>query len=357
MKKYKKKGARIMKQRADGRWVKSKTINGKRIDFYSKEKTEKAALKDIEKQMIEYSQYQSRSKTFGELAEEWKYQHIDEVSYKTWQGYAAHYNRAVKEFGNTEVNNITIPDVQKYVNKLAKQRLAHKTVKSALNVLSLIFDYAIMEKQININPCQYAKIPQGLTRKERELPDEEQIEKVIDGVNCHFGEFAYLLLHTGLRRGEALALHSDNIDFEKKLIYVRQSVYFKSNRPELKPPKTEAGNREVFLLDCLIPILKNKKGYIFGGETPMSEQAFRRAWERYQKESGVTITPHQLRHAFATILYENDINAKSAQKLLGHSDYKVTLQIYTHISQRKKDSDFEKLNTWSAQSKISQTTE
>lgn len=346
-----------MKQRADGRWVKSKTINGKRIDFYSKEKTERAALKDIEYQMIEYSEQKQRIKTFGEFAEEWKYQHIEEISYKTWQGYNAHYKRAVEEFGEKPIDGIAIPDIQKYVNRLAKQKFAHKTVKSALNVVSLIFDYAIMERKLDFNPCQYVKIPQGLSRNERELPDETQITKVINGVNCHFGEFAYLLLHTGLRRGEALALHSDNIDFDKKLIYVKQSVYFKSNRPELKPPKTEAGKREVFLLDSLIPILKDKKGFIFGGESPMTEQAFRRAWERYMKESGVTITPHQLRHAYATVLYENNIDAKSAQKLLGHSDYKVTLQIYTHISQKKKDSDFEKLNAWSNQYQVSQKTE
>ena len=336
-----------MKQRADGRWVKVKVINGKSVSFYSKKKTEKAAVKDIESQMLQYVEQTSKKKLFKEIAEDWKYEHMEGLSYKTWQGYSAHYNRAVKEFGETNISDIQTADVQNFITRLAKQKYAFKTVKHALNVISLIFDFAIMKKQISQNPCAYVKIPQGLERNERQLPNQEQIQKVIKSVNCHFGTFAYLLLFTGLRRGEALALHSDNIDFEKQIIKVTQSVYFRSNRPELKEPKTKAGYRQVYLLDCLIPILENKKGFIFGGESPMTEQAFRRAWERYAKESGVTVTPHQLRHAYATMLYDSGIEAKSAQKLLGHSDIKITLQTYTHISEERQKDDFKKLNSWS----------
>ena len=342
-----------MKQRADGRWVKTKNFNGKRITFYSKAKTERAAIRDIENQMMKYAEKITRTKKFAEIAEAWKEEHIENVSYKTWQGYNAHYNRALYEFGDYLISEIDVPDVQNYINRLGKQQYSQKTVKSALSVISLIFDQAIIEKQIAINPCKFVKIPQGLSKKERELPSNEEIEKVLNGVNCHFGEFAYLILHTGLRRGEALALHSDNIDFEKKIIKVCQSVYFKSNQAEIKPPKTQSGYRSVYLLDCLIPILKDKEGYIFGKTKPMSEQAFKRAWERYCRESGVTITPHQLRHGYATILYDNEIGPKTAQKLLGHSDYKTTFEIYTHISESKNKEDFEKLNAWS---KSSQTT-
>ena len=337
-----------MKQRADGRWRKTKIINGKTVAFYSKAKTEKAALRDIEKQMIDYVEKAVKNKSFEEIAEEWKGEHLERVSWKTWSGYQAHYNRALAEFGKYKFEEIEIPDVQIYVNKLANQKYAYKTVRHAVNILSQIFDFAILKKQISVNPCQYIKIPQGLERKQRELPNQQEIDKVINGVNCHFGEFAYLLLFTGLRRGEALALRSEHIDFENKIINVKQAITFKSNHPEIKEPKTKAGYRQVFLLDCLIPILKSKEGFIFGGKSPMTEQAFRRAWQRYCKQSGVTITPHQLRHAYATILYENGIEEKSAQRLLGHSDYKTTVEIYTHISESKNQKDFQKLNEWSS---------
>ncbi len=340
-----------MKQRADGRWSKKKRINGKDIFFYSTEKTEKAAKKDIEDQMIRYVEEITRKKSFKEIAEDWSDHHQSEVAYKTWQGYQAHYKRAITEFGDHPISEIQTADIQLFINRLGKKGYAYKTVKSGLDVISMIFDHAIMQKEITLNPCDYIKLPQNLPRQTRELPNEAEIQKIKNGLNCHFGEFAYLLLYTGLRRGEALGLRAEHIDFEKRIIKIQQSIFFKNNRPELKQPKTKAGIREVFLLDCLVPILKEKKGYIFGGEKPMTEQAFRRAWERYQRESGVTITPHQLRHAYATILYETGISEKSAQRLLGHADIKTTLEIYTHISERQNQSDFEKLN---AKSKSSQ---
>ena len=336
-----------MKQRADGRWLKVKRINGKNVNFYSKAKTEKAAKKDIENQMLQYVEKLTRQKSFKEIAEAWSDQHESEVEYKTWQGYQAHYKRAITEFGDHTITEIQTADIQLFINRLGKQGYAYKTVKSGLDVISMIFDHAIMQKEITLNPCDYVKLPQNLPRQARELPNEAEIQKVKNGLNCHFGEFAYLLLYTGLRRGEALGLRAEHIDFEKRIIKIQQSVFFKSNRPEIKEPKTKAGTREVFLLDCLVPILKEKKGYIFGDEQPLTEQAFRRAWERYQKESGVTITPHQLRHAYATILYETGISEKSAQRLLGHADIKTTLEIYTHISEQQNKTDFEKLNAWS----------
>ena len=336
-----------MKQRSDGRWVKVKSINGIKKSFYSTAKTQKAAIRDIERQMLEYTERLARNSFFKEIAEEWKEEHREEIAYKTWQGYNAHYNRAIEEFGDTKINVIQQSDVQLYINQLCKKGYAYKTVKTALDVVSMIFDYAIIKKQIKSNPCDYVKLPNGLKRTERELPNDTEIQKVKDSIDCHFGHFAYLILFTGIRRGEALALRSENIDFENKIIHIQNSIYFESNRPEIKETKTRAGNRNVYLLDCLIPILKDKQGYIFGGEEPMTEQAYRRAWERYCKESGVTITPHQLRHAYATMLYENEISAKSAQRLLGHADIKTTLEIYTHISESRNKSDFEKLNSLS----------
>lgn len=83
---------------------------------------------------------------------------------------------------------------------------------------------------------------------------------------------------------------------------------------------------------------------MFGGKQPITEQSFRRAWERYTNGTGVIVTPHQLRHAFATILFDADINTKSAQKMLGHADYKTTIEIYTYISEKRESSDAEKLN-------------
>lgn len=336
-----------MTRRSDGRWQVKKTINGKLVYFYSIEKTEKQAQRDIERQLLEYSAQAATSLRFSVVAEEWKYEHIEKISHRTWCGYEAHYKRAVAQFGDRDIATITANDVQRFINLLASKGYAFKTVKTALQVLSLIMDYAMLHNNLERNVCSIVTVPKNLKKEKRELPSESEIKRVKNSVDCHFGLFAYVVLFTGMRRGEALALTDKDIDFKCKTISVNKSVYFVGNQPRIKSTKTVAGTREIYLLDCLADKLKGKKGYIFGGDKPMTEQAFQRAWEHYAKDSGVTVTPHQLRHAYATLLYDAGIDPKSAQRLLGHSDYKTTMDIYTHISESRKQLDFEKLNSLS----------
>ncbi len=338
------KGVLKLKRRADGLYQKKVIIDGKAKFFYGK------SQKIVQQKIDEFKKSSNKNAlTFKEAAELWEEEHKEKIAYKTWMGYQAHYKRSVEYFSNTPIADIVPQDVNTYLKKtMISKGYAYKTVKTALNVISLIFDKAILEGILKTNPCECIKIPNHLPKTKRELPCDADLQKVKDSVNCHFGLFAYFLLYTGLRRGEALALTYEDIDFENKIIAVNKAVYFESNHPKLKSTKTEAGMRNVILLDCLADKLKkNEKGYIFNSNgNLMTEQAFRRAWERYTKESNLTITPHQLRHAYATILYDAEIDAKSAQQLLGHSDYKTTLEIYTHISDARKTSVADKLNSF-----------
>lgn len=70
------------------------------------------------------------------------------------------------------------------------------------------------------------------------------------------------------------------------------------------------------------------------------------AWEAYVKATGLTITPHQLRHAYAGVLFEAGLDAKDAQELMGHANISVTRDIYTQISKTHKIKAQEKLNAF-----------
>lgn len=78
------------------------------------------------------------------------------------------------------------------------------------------YDYGIcyVEGYIDTSPCDLVKIPKGLKETKRELPEQDQINRVKNGLDCHFGLFAYFLLCTGLRRGEALAIEWKDIDLK-----------------------------------------------------------------------------------------------------------------------------------------------
>ena len=112
--------------------------------------------------------------------------------------------------------------------------------------------------------------------------------------------------------------------------------------PQVKEPKSAAGIRTVPHMDKLLEKIKPGKGLVFPGPSGghIKEMEFKRLWYAYAKESGVSCSPHQIRHAYATMLFENDIEVKDAQQLLGHAYATTTQDIYTHIRQTRK----EKLN-------------
>ena len=123
------------------------------------------------------------------------------------------------------------------------------------------------------------------------------------------------------------------------------------NVPNIKNnPKTEAGIREVPLLDCVYKVLKRGRGdqLIFPNTKNelIRNGNFNRLWDKYRAETGLTITPHQLRHAYATMLYDAGVDVKTAQYLLGHANIQTTMDIYTHLSKQRKENAADILNNF-----------
>lgn len=345
-----------MKQRKDGRWVKTiTTAGGKREFFYSTKKTEKQALKDIEKQILNYQEREEKGKLFKEVAEEWYDTHIPTVEVQTASGYKAPYHYCVEALGHFYIKDIKTQDIQKFIDRKASKGFAKKTIKNQLSVVSLIFKFACIQDYIDNNPCEYVRTPRNLGKTKRKIPTVAQIEKVKKHCTTQMEMFAYFLLYTGLRKGEALALTYGDIDFKNKCIYVTKSVYHDSNTPNIKQPKTEAGIRTVMLFDNLEKQLKqhfgkcSKDTLLFPGTNGalMRKSTFLRRWGKYQKDNELNITPHQLRHAFASyILFDAGIDVKVAQLLMGHADVSTTRNIYTQITELRQDNTYLQLNEY-----------
>lgn len=243
------------------------------------------------------------------------------------------------------MKDITPQDIQLYINSFAAKKYAHKTVVTKLQILHQIFNYAILNGDIQYNPCAAVKVPRNLPKEERQAATPEDIAKIKQSDNL----LALTALYTGCRRGELLALNISDFDFKANTISITKSVYFVGIVPHIKEPKTKAGIRTIPLLMPLKDELlkKNIKGLLFNKDGKMlSEKQARTLWERFQKESGVSCTLHQLRHAYATRLYELNIDVKSAQDLLGHSDVHTTQEIYTHLTELKRKQTAEQLKNF-----------
>lgn len=313
--------------------------------------------KEVKQKMAEWKQEQTTGKPFSSAADAWDVWHADQVSYNGAEAYRAALKRTKEHFDGRYVHDIGPDEIDAYIRWLAGRGYSRRTVQLHLDMLNMIYDYSIVNRWAESNPCNAVKLPGGLPRGKREIPTDEQLQRVRDGVGLDFGLFPFMLLHTGLRRGELLALRWEDIDRQNKIISISKAVYFVGNQPQIKEPKTEAGKRSVALLDALDAVLpEGGTGYIFGGEKPLTKIQVRKRWAKWCQEAGLAdsenaggdITPHQLRHAFATILFDAGIDVKDAQDMLGHASIQVTRDIYTHIRQQRREETASKLNAFLA---------
>ena len=328
--------------------------------------------KEVKQKMAAWTKEQGKGKPFEIAADAWDVWHTGQVSYNGAEAYKAALKRTKEHFQGRYVREIGPDEIDAYIRYIAGRGYARRTVQLHLDLLNMIYDYAVVNRWAETNPCRSVKVPSGLPRGQREIPTEDQLEQVRAGAHLPFGLFPIMLLYTGLRRGELLALRWEDIDRKNKVIHINKAVYFAGNTPRLKLPKSEAGRRDVVLLDALLEYLpEGQQGYLFGDDAPLTKSSIRKRWLSWCKAAGLAtseevkrhrndknnrdyvtlkwtpdITPHQLRHAYATILFDAGIDEKDAQELLGHASIQVTRDIYTHIRQRRREKTAEKINTF-----------
>lgn len=338
-----------MKRRADGRFQKRITLpNGKAKFLYSSAKTERAAIADFNRQMLTLEADRRNIFLFSHIADEWntKYrERISDINYR--KGVRAAYDRIIDYFKEYYIEEMTAPIINQFISKLALMNYGKKTVANHHSILNMIFKYAILSGYITYNIMQDIPLPPNLPQKRRELPTDKELEIV----NSHYDGFdflPYFLLNTGLRMSEALALEvNTDIDLENKTISVNKHLIHDNNKPIIEhKTKTAAAERTVILLDRVAEKITKRSGLLFCNDKgePYKKRELQKKWEEYQKKYGLTLTAHQLRHGFATMLFEAGIDLKDAQDLMGHSDISTTRTIYTHIRNKRRNETAKKLN-------------
>jgi integrase len=320
---------------------------------------------------------------FREIAEGWYADAEKRLEDGTMNGYIAGYNRALERFGDCVATEILTSDIYNHLEKLKSQGFSASTIKKQRVVYSQVYQYAAITDKysatIRFNPATNAKLPPGLPKaKKREAPEDEIVKQIREkATTAYWGTFAMFLMCTGLRRGEALAIKWSDIDFKNRLIYVDKSVSLAGSTPREKDPKTDSGNRTIPLLEPLVAVLERPQvsrdsDYVFPGsdpKKPMPKSGYDRHWMHYCMDMGFytdepeitigknkrkyikhhykpTLTAHELRHGYATVLYEAGVDVYTAKKLLGHSDIAITQGIYTHLRERKEHESVQKLEDY-----------
>jgi integrase len=209
-----------------------------------------------------------------------------------------------------------------------------------------MLEQAVVNDLIVKNPAKGVKLPtvkSVSTKRALTATEESKIHslKLDSKTMC----YVFLLMYTGMRKSEALAITKNDIDWNKSEISVNKTLVFMVNKSVVKhTPKTDAGVRRIPILKPLRDVLFNyvnsiDSDFLFetvSGET-FSATAYRRLWAKFEKAVGTKeITAHIFRHNFATILYNAGVDLKSAQQILGHKSILVIMDIYTHLDESKK---------------------
>lgn len=333
-----------MKRRKDGRYQKkievekdgkvfTKWVYGRSVaEIKRKERQFQVKVDNLDKPM------------FFDLKEDFL-DHVEKTkSYGTYRSRNTAMIWWSRYFGNVRADLISPLMVTDGLVALRDSGKSINTIKSYFTALRQLYAYANVRYNGFEDPTRGVELPSSVTpAKKIECPPKEVLQYVNDHVDDEFGFLPYLMLYSGLRRGEALALRYE--DCRNGTIYVTKTAIFRTtytNETEIQDhTKTSSGIREVPIFPKLEPYLcKGGKGYIFGGKQPMERNDFYRLWHRYQKRcadacGGYHLRSHQLRHAFATACYNNGIDAKVCAAWLGHKDISTTLNIYTTLDNQK----------------------
>ncbi|MGO5053542.1 tyrosine-type recombinase/integrase [Lachnospiraceae bacterium LCP25S3_G4] len=366
------------KKRSDGRYASNIIIGtdeetGKRIyapTIYASSIDELDRKKALIKADLDRGTYANdKGLTVGIWADKWVTTFKEGVvASSTLGNYKNIIKNHIEELKDIRLKDLKKSDVQLQINRKSSMPEIQRMLKITINQM---LEDAIDDGLIYKNVCRGIKTTTLQNQSKRALTDSEK--KAIK--NCDFTDmekaFVYILLFSGLRRSEALALTKSDIDFNRNVINVNKSLTW-SNGTHLKAPKSVKSNRCVNmptdLKNCLKSYLNGLQSiYLFHSSSGqlISQSTYKRFWnEIYNKvncELGGTkkemkgnkvvkqgikatdITPHTFRHNYATMLYYGGIDVKEAQRLLGHSSIKVTLEIYTHLIEDNDDLN-DKLN-------------
>jgi integrase len=307
---------------------------------------------------------------------------VNEIRPSTLSKYEGLYRNYIKntQIGMIKLKDLKASNLQAYYNLLTRDKnKTPDTIKTLNKVIKAALTQATAEQYIFLNPCNHVILPKIAPKSEIQIFTLDEQLKFIEAIQDHRQRLVFLLgLGTGLRIGELLGLKWSDIDLVEMELTVRRTLKrvsiidlksgTKAEGSKTKIieqlPKTEYSARTVPIPSTLVKELKKHKmihnkekleakdlyvnnDLLFPNEIgePTDERSLTRSYERILKRAGIEHKKfHCLRHTFATRLFEREVPLKTVSILLGHSDIKITADIYTHVMPSEKIKAVDKLN-------------
>ncbi len=258
-----------------------------------------------------------------------------ELSSNTINAYKRDILSFLDEF-NKEFNNITRDDILNYISKLHNLKYSTSSIARKLSSLRMFFRFHVSEGLISESPISNIESPR-LKRKLPTVLSVSEVNRLIGSVNGNSAlsirdrAILELMYGCGLRISELLKLYIEDLFLKEDFIRVKG----KGSKERIIPLGSKAKDAIMdYLTDSRVILDKKLSTNLFLNKNgnKLSRVGIWKNLRKYVLLSGIkkNVTPHTLRHSFATHLLERGASLRTVQILLGHSDISTT-QIYTHI--------------------------
>jgi integrase/recombinase XerD len=259
----------------------------------------------------------------------------------TVAGYCRDLRRFARFFSDTEVSGLTTADIRGFLLILRDDGLSPSSIARSLSSIKSFFRYLCQDKQLKDNPAEILETP----RKWRKLPHVlslADVDKLLScpDINTVIGlrdqAMLEVLYATGMRVSELISVKGHNLD----LVAGCLRTMGKGSKERIVPIGMVARRSvEDYLLNSRPVLAKGQKVeelFLTRRAQAMTRQGFWKILKVYVKLSNIkaNVSPHTLRHAFATHLLDRGADLRSVQQMLGHADISTT-QIYTHVLEKR----------------------
>lgn len=294
----------------------------------------------------------------------------------TKREYTHIYQKNISPYiGGRFINSLVKSDIQLLVDNAHDNGYAYERQNKIKVILRDMLQRAVEDNLIINNPVSGIKLRADKEIKAKSLTLDEQNTFFEYCMNTFYDNLFHVAVNTGLRPGELFALQLDDIDFDNACIDINKTLvyqkYLTDDKKEfhIEPPKTKKSYRKVPINSVCKEYLerqialkkivsqkrpKQQNSYLFVTKynTPLNSQIYSDAIRAVIKQINFTrsldnqfenFSGHTFRHTFATRCFENGVDAKVVQNYLGHASMKMTMDLYTHVTNEKSAMDIEKI--------------
>ena len=351
------KGENIRK-RKDGRWEaryeKCRDQNGRIQYGYLYGRTYEAVKKKKLAVLCQNNLQNSPGKcyVFRNLSEEWMLSMRYAVKLSTYACYETLLDTHIlPEFGDMPLKYISSASVYAFSEKLKQQGLSPRTIKNLLILFHSILRYGEKQGYLNLSQLEF-RYPK-INTSPFQLISHEHLTKLITVLSAEDSEFPIgilLCIYTGIRVGELSGIRWEDIDFEKNTLMIRNNLVYVNGKYYLRKTKTDGSTRDITVPEHLMHLLKKEKirqnklkiqGLINNEHDVVclnskykywNNTSFTTAYKTFLNKINMRyVKLHSLRHSHATMLIASGTDMKTVSARLGHTDIKITLNIYSHI--------------------------